>query len=332
MFKTFSFSFRAYSNISTLIQFEDISFNIDIDGYLTLGVRNRQTQRIQSEKSINDGNTYFAEMELNQKMINVWIDQTKKTSIELLSSFLMIENFIFGLHNRFIGCIENITYNHQVFSFENLSFHRRQCPIKSLDEIFIHQIISFQENDRPLIIQLTNSEEFRIFSLVFSTQESDCILCSLADQTYENILVLSIRNERVILTYMNKQHQPMEISMNYSINNREQHRIIIENILSIELDGNRIIRNITDRFSIQRISIGKLDGFILEHYPHLNNENFLGCMKDLMFNNKSLIKLEHIDQSERLINTCRLPKRERKFKRVPDEMNILLTSRVSVFI
>ncbi|CAF4288226.1 unnamed protein product, partial [Rotaria sordida] len=35
-FKTFSFSFRTYSNLSTLIQFDDIQLNIDIDGYLIL--------------------------------------------------------------------------------------------------------------------------------------------------------------------------------------------------------------------------------------------------------------------------------------------------------
>jgi hypothetical protein len=252
-------------------------------------------------------------MELNKKIINVWIDETNKTSIELLSSFLMIENFIFGLHNQFIGCIENITYNHQIFSFEHLSFHRRQCPIKSLNEIFVNQIISFEENDQPLIIQLTNPEEFRIFSLKFSTQESNCILCSLADQTYEHILVLSIRNERVILTYINKKHQQMEISMNSSINYRQQHQIIIRDILSIELDENIIIKNIIDRFSIQKISIGKLDGFIQEHFPDLNSESFLGCMTDIIFNQNPLIKLEHIDQSERLTNTCQLSKREREF-------------------
>jgi hypothetical protein len=312
-FKTLSFTFRAYSNISTLIQLEDISFNIDIDGYLTLGIRNRQTQRIETSKPINDGNSYSVQMELNKKMINVWIDESKKTSIELFSSFLMIDNFIFGLRNQFIGCIENITYNHQIFSFENLSFHRRQCPIKSLNDIFVNQIISFGENDQPLIIQLTTPEEFRSFSFRFSTQESNCILGSLADQTYEHILVLSIRNERLLLRYIYQHHQPIEISMIAPITNRQQHQIIIRDILSIELDGNMIIKNLTDRFSIQKISIGKLDEFIEEHFPDLNSESFLGCMNDIMFNKNPLIKLEHIDQSNRLTNICQLPKREREF-------------------
>ncbi|CAF4429429.1 unnamed protein product, partial [Adineta steineri] len=55
-FETLSFSFRTFSNASTLVQFENVNINIDNDGYLTLAVENRQTQRIFSsneQKPIN---------------------------------------------------------------------------------------------------------------------------------------------------------------------------------------------------------------------------------------------------------------------------------------
>ena len=315
-FKTLSFSFRTTSNMSTLIQFGEIKLNIDINGYLTLVVPDRQTQRIlssQQQKSINNGHIYFVQIEFNNRNLEVWIDKNQKTFIELPSSFLIIENFIFGLHNQFIGCIENLIYNNQLFSFENLSLNRRECP----NDIYINQIISFKEYDRPLIIQFNNPKEFHIFSFLFSTQESNSIICSLTDKTYENILILSIHSEQLLLTYYNnKQNKRIDISMNYSMNDRNEHKInlklINKNILLFEFDENIIIKNITEIFYINTISFGKLDQFIKENFSHFDGENFIGCIKDIKLNNKSIIKFEHIDQSNRLTNTCQLPKRERK--------------------
>jgi hypothetical protein len=97
--------------------------------------------------------------------------------------------------------------------------------------------------------------------------------------------------------------------MNNSIIDRNEHQIILQNYLFFQLDGNLIMKNITDRFSIHRIYIGTLDKIIKDHF---NGENFLGCIKNLMFNNKPLIQLKHIEQSNRLTNTCQLTKRERK--------------------
>jgi len=313
-FKTLSFSFRAYSNISSLIEFGGINLNIDIDGYLTLIIPDRQIQKIfsnEQEKIINNGKFYFVQIQLNNRTFEVWIDENQKISIELSSSFLIIENFIFGLHNQFIGCIENLTYNNQLFSFENLPLNRQKCPI---NDIYINQIISFQEFDRPLIIQFNNPEEFQIFSFSFSTQESNSIICSLVDKTYENLLILSIHSEQLLLIYNNNNRkQRIEMSMNYSINDRNEHKIIIKLInktnLLFQFDDNIIIKNITEIFYIYRISIGKLDEFIEEYF---DEENFIGCIKDMKLNNKSFIKLEHIDQSNRLTNTCQLTKRERK--------------------
>jgi len=320
-FKTLSFSFRTTSNISTLIQFGEIKLNIDVNGYLTLVVPDRQTQRIlsnQQQKLINDGNIYFLQIEFNNRNLEVWIDKNQKTFIELPSSFLIIENLIFGLHNQFIGCIENLIYNNQLFSFENLSLNRRECSsIESTNDIYINQIISFKEYDRPLIIQFNNPKEFHMFSFLFSTQESNCIICSLTDKTYENILILSIHSEQLLLTYYNnKEKNRIDISMNYSINDRNEHKInlklINKNILLFKFDENIIIKNITEIFYINKISFGKLDQFIKENFSYFDGENFIGCIKDIKLNNKSFIKFEHIDQSNRLTNTCQLPKRERK--------------------
>ncbi|CAF5033659.1 unnamed protein product, partial [Rotaria sp. Silwood1] len=71
-FKTFSFLFRTYSNHSTLIQFGEIHLNIDIDGYLTLAIRDQSAQRIfsnEKRKPINDRKIYFVQLELNKQRI-----------------------------------------------------------------------------------------------------------------------------------------------------------------------------------------------------------------------------------------------------------------------
>ncbi|CAF4234547.1 unnamed protein product, partial [Rotaria magnacalcarata] len=97
-----------------------------------------------------------------------------KISVELSTSKLIIENFIFGPRSQFTGCLQNITFNDQLLSFKQLSLNRQQCPsssivlktaeILSYNDIYIDQIISFKEYDRPLIITFDNPEEFRIFS------------------------------------------------------------------------------------------------------------------------------------------------------------------------
>jgi hypothetical protein len=118
-FNTLSFSFRTRSNVSTLIQFDQISLNIDVEGYLALVIRDRQAQRILSndeQKPINDGNLYTVHLQRTDKNLEAWINrnknaQVKKISIELANSKLILENFIFGPRGQFIGCLENVTYN-----------------------------------------------------------------------------------------------------------------------------------------------------------------------------------------------------------------------------
>jgi hypothetical protein len=250
-------------------------------------------------------------LELNNQTLEAWIDQNPRTSIELSSSLLIIKNFIFGFNNRFIGCIKNVTYNTQMLAFKNLSLNRRECfsnkiILKSTNDIQIDQTISFKDSDRPLILTLNDPEEFQIFSFEFSTQESNSIICSLADKTYENLILLSIRDEYLIFTYINQYKQRIEIPMNKSIHDKNQHKIIIKKGLFFELDGDIITKNITDRFYVKTIYIGKLDGFIKEQFSDFDQESFIGCMKDIIFNDKSLIK------PDRLGNTCQFTKRERK--------------------
>ncbi|CAF3511313.1 unnamed protein product [Rotaria sp. Silwood1] len=323
-FKTFSFLFRTYSNHSTLIQFGEIHLNIDIDGYLTLVIRDQSAQRIfsnEKQKPINDGKLYFVQLELNNQTLKAWINTNKKISIQFSTSYLIIENFIFGLHNQFIGCIENVTYNNEIFSFEDISLNRQQCflndiTIKSIYDISIDQIISFKENDRPLIITFDYPEEFHMFSLFFSTQESNSIICSLADSTYENFIILSIRHEYLFLTYYNKRRQPIEISINNLINDKNEHKITVklinQNYLLFELDENTKIENVFDIFYINTIYIGKLDHFIKEQLSNFNGDDFIGCIKNVMLNKKSLIELKHIYPLDRLASTCQNTIREPK--------------------
>lgn len=242
-------------------------------------------------------------MELNRKLLDVWIDPLRKTSIELPSTFLLIEKFIFGLHNQFLGCIENVTYNRQLFTFKHLPFNRQQCPMASITETFINQIISFNDHHSPLIIPLTNLEDFQIFSLFFTTEQSNSVICSLVDQTSENILMVIIENTRLVLIYYRQDKELFRLSINQSITDRQQHQIILTNKLSFDLDGMNILeKNFTEPFLIHRITLGKSDTHLLGQ----SNEKFLGCMEDVRLNDKPLIQFEHLDQTERLIDRCSL--------------------------
>ncbi|CAF1947203.1 unnamed protein product [Rotaria magnacalcarata] len=323
-FKTLSFSFRAYSNLSTIIRFDEISLNIDVDGYLTLFIQDRQVQRIfsyEERKPINDGKFYFVELQLNDQTLEAWIDKNKKISIELSSSFLFIEKFLFGLNNRFIGCIENVTYNNEILILEGLSSNRQQCfsnniIIKSIgDSSHIDRIISFKENDRPLIVILDNPEEFHMFSLLFYTQEANSIIGSLADETYENFMILTVKNEYLYLTYYNKGEKIIEITTNSSVNDNNEHKIVIKLIhqtdLLFELDGNIIMENMTEMFYISTVYIGKLDSYVKEQFSNVDGAHFIGCIENVMLNKQSIVKLEHVNQLDRLINTCRIIERKR---------------------
>ena len=126
------------------------------------------------------GNSYAVQFELNNQTLQAWIDQNQKLSIKLSPSSLIIKNFIFGSHNQFIGCIENVIYNNKTFSFQQLSSNRRTCS--SRNAIYIDQIISFNEYNRPIIITLDTPTTFHLISFLFYTQESNSIICSLADK------------------------------------------------------------------------------------------------------------------------------------------------------
>ncbi|CAF0925941.1 unnamed protein product [Rotaria sordida] len=335
-FNTLIFSFRTRSNVSTLIQFEQISLNIDVEGYLALVLRDKQAQRILSndeQKPINDGNLYTVYLQRTDKNLEAWIIKNKnfkpnKISIELSTSKLIIDNFIFGPRSQFIGCLQNITYNDQLLIFKQLSLNRQQCPsssialksieILSLNNIYIDQIISFKEYDRPLIINLDNSEDFRLFSFSFYTQDLNSIICSLADKTYENFITLSIYNERLLLTYDDKQRKRMKILINNSIliNDGREHKLILK-ILNkddfiFEIDGNINMKKFHTNLRINTIYIGQLDSYIKEKFSDLDGDNFIGCIKDILLNERSIIKLDHIHHIGRLTNICQLSKRGRK--------------------
>ncbi|CAF4741228.1 unnamed protein product [Rotaria sp. Silwood1] len=335
-FNTFIFSFRTRSNVSTLIEFEQISLNIDVDGYLALVIRDRQAQRIlinDEQKPINDGNLYTVYLQRIDKNLDAWIIKNKnfkpnKISIELLTTKLIVENFIFGPRSQFIGCLQNITYNDQLLSFKHLSLNRQQCPsssialksmeILSFNNIYIDQIISFKEYDRPLIIKLDTPEDFRTFSFSFYTQDFNSIICSLADKTHENFITLSIYNERLLLTYDDKQKKRIKIFINNSIliNDGREHRLVLKLLnkddIIFEIDGIIMTKKFHTNLRIHTIYIGQLDSYIKEKYSDLDGDNFIGCLKDIMLNDKSIVKLDHIHHIGRLTNTCQLSKRGRK--------------------
>jgi len=338
-FQSLVFSFRTRSNVSTLVQFDQISLNIDVEGYLALVIRDRQAQRILSndeQKPINDGNLYTIHLQQIEQNLEAWISRkknlpAKKISVELPSTTtkLVLDNFLFGARSQFIGCLENVTYNQQVISFKHLPYNRQQCPsssivlksteVLSINNIFIDQMISFKEYDRPLIVQLDYQEQFRLFSFRFHTQELNSMICSLADQTYEHLLMLSIHQGYLLLTYVDKLKKPMKIFLNNTnlVNDGREHRLVIKMLtkddLSLEIDGKILMKKIQGNFQIKTIYIGQYDSLIKEQSSEFNGDNFIGCIKDVLYNENSIIKLDHIHHVGRLTNTCQLSKRGREF-------------------
>ena len=187
-----------------------------------------------------------------------------------------------------------------------------------MKNIYIDQIISFKEYDRPLIVTLDHPEEFRLFSFFFHTQEANSVICSLADQTYEHFFTLSIINQHLILTYDDKQRKRMRISLNNSkiINDGREHKLVLKLIqkddFMIEIDGNILMKKFHPNLMISTIYIGQFDGFIKEKSSEFDGDNFIGCIRDVIFNEKSIIKLDHIHHLARLTNACQLSKRGRK--------------------
>lgn len=257
-FETLSFSFRTYSNSSILIQFEDINLSINTHGYLVLNIPDRQTQLIDSPQSITNQQWHFIRFEFVNRTLHVSIDKHRKTSVELVSSYLIIENFVFGPENHFYGCIENFTYNQQIFSFEHLPLTRQQCSFKE-PSIF------------PLIIKLNPIEQLTQFSFRLITNQTNAFICEFIDEN-QNSLRLIRQNQQFLLIYLNQ-------SIDFIINSNEnQHEILIENPI--------------DNFTPTKIILGQ--------------SNFVGCMQDFLFNNKSFSSLEHTDQLDRLTNTCQI--------------------------
>lgn len=333
---TLTFAFRTRSNVSTLLQFDPISLNIDVDGYLALVHRDKQAQRLlinDEQRPINDGNLYSVYLQRTETTLNAWIMKNKKVapkkiSMEVTASALTGENLLFGPRSQFLGCFENITYNEQVLSLKHLPNHRQQCPsssivlksreILSTSQIYIDQMISFKEYDRPLIVRLDAPESFRTFSFLLHTQESTSMICSLADRTYEHFLTLSIQNKYLLFTYDDVNQQRTRIYLNNStpINDGREHRIQLQFVnaeeFAVEIDGQSVSSKVIRSFPVHAIYMGQLDGFIKEKFADFEGDYFVGCLKDVMFNERSVMKLEHLHHLDRLTNVCQLSKRGRK--------------------
>ena len=322
-FQSFSFAFRTHSNVCTLLQFDFISLIIDVDGYLALVIRHQQAQRIVSShqrQSINDGSFYTVHFDFNHRVLHAWIDPNNKISVKVPRSVFTVENFIFGPHNQFLGCIENVTYNEQMFSFRQLASHRQHCSTMHDD---IDRLISFDATDRPLIIVNDHAEQFRLFSFIFATRESNCFLCSLADRTYENFITLSVRHQRVFVAYHDLEKERLEFFINSSVSDGYEHRIIIKLVnkrdLLVQLDEHILMKKIFNTLATHRIYFGQPDGFIGEQFNDLDQRGFLGCMSDIMLNDKSIVTFEHIQQVDRLTNACQFSKHTREYAGVPSE-------------
>ena len=304
-FRTFSLTFRAFTQICTLVQFNSISLTIDADGYLALVIRQHQAQRIFAQTNrqlVNDGQRHTIHLQLIHNKLQAWIDPMKKISIELTRLLIIVDRFVFGAYNQYLGCIEHVIYNDQSLLFTSIPLHRQECLRGAT---LTHQIISFEEFDPPVIVLMDFPEELQSFSFRFSTTESNSLLCTLNDLAHQHVMTLNIRQRRLLLTY---HQQRMELWMNQSIVHGIEHNLIIKilnkNDFILQFDQHIMLRKISISPIFQKITFGQISS--------VYEKTFLGCIGDILYNGKSLLKWEHIHPLGRLSNTCRSSKHTRK--------------------
>lgn len=304
-FRSFSLTFRSLTQICTVVQFDAISLIIDADGYLALVIRPHQAQRIFAEtkrQTVNDGHSHTIHLLLMKNKLQAWIDPMKKITVELDRAIFVIEQFRFGPYHQYIGCIEQVIYNDQMLTFTQVPFSRRECPQRS---ILTDQMISFEEFDPPVMMQLDFPEELQSFSFRFTTFESNSLLCTLTGQTYQDILTLNIRQQRLFLSY---QRERLELITNQSLSLGREHHLMIKilnsNDFVFQVNEQIILQRISSPLIIQKVTFGSA---VNHHGKH-----FLGCISQILYNGKSLLRWEHIQSIGRVTTTCHSTKSLRK--------------------
>jgi hypothetical protein len=311
-FRTLTLTFRVHTTICTIVQFEMISLIIDADGYLALVVRHQQAQRILAktkQQSVHDGHRHRLHMQMTKNSLQAWLDPAKKIIIEMSRSSIIIDRFTFGSYNQYVGCIEQVIYNDHMLSFEHIPIDRQQC---SIGYVANDQIVSFNEFDSALNVLVDHDESFQSFSFRFSTVLASSFLCSLTDRLdNKHRVTLSIDNEHFLFTFNDRQ-QTREIIANHSIVQGQEHQIMIRiihrNNFLVQLDQHVMIRTSFVRFSPRTIAFGRNE--------YVNDEpmsSFVGCIRDVQFNGRVLLKLEHIHPLSRLSSSCQATKSERTY-------------------
>lgn len=340
-FQSLSFSFRTRSNVSTLIQLDRFSLNVDVDGYLALVHLDHRAERFllddHEQKAINDGHLYHVYLErTTDRTIHAWL-MKKKTSNRSVTStkkitvtwtkFDPIQTIILGARNQFRGCLKDLIFNDQPLEVKNLSPHRQQCPSSNVrlkstefdryEKIYIDQLISFKESDRPLIIRFDRPENFASFSFVIYTQEANSMFASLT--TDDVFLLITLHNRYLMLTFDHFVSQrTMKIYLNETnpLNDGREHRIALKFLhpdeLQLEIDGKVLVKKGWKSFLVQTIYLGQIDGLIREKFNEFDGDSFIGCVKDVTWNEKPLVQFEHLHHLDRLQNVCPLAKRGRK--------------------
>ena len=293
--------------------------------------------RNDEQKAINDGQLYRVHLDRTDRTIHAWLmtmttngNQSKLSlnpkKITVTSTNLKpIEKILLGPRNQFIGCLENLTFNDQLLIVKNLPQHRQQCPSSSFglksgqmltnEKIFIDQQISFKESDRPLIIRFDHQEMFGIFSFLLYTQEANSLLASFTDQ---QTLTLALRNQFLLINYDDHQGKIKKIYLNETtpLNDGREHRILLKYFhpdeFHIEIDGKTFKEENWKNFPVRTIYFGQFDGIIRDKFNEFDADSFIGCLKDVLWNEKALIQFEHVHHLERLTNVCPLAKRGRK--------------------
>ncbi|CAF1107181.1 unnamed protein product, partial [Didymodactylos carnosus] len=348
-FNSFSLTFQTYINSTILASLiNDIYFiglEIDIDGILNLIVRDHinSSSRLRMTR-VNDGREYTIELRNNHRkqsnIIEAWLNERspQKSIIEVNNPFYVkdiilgsrLGNFPFTARNKFIGCIRNPKLNLVKVNIPTIAKSRRDCvnvmasittkqqQHHVIDDYYIRESISFREQDRPISFLFSDNDqrEFKLLSLTFVTFESNGILFSLADKSYDNFFTLSIRNGILYATCDDHTRKRYTFSLNRTVNDGIEHQIIIKNTQEkdyIELDKVKYFLpfNLIVPFYVNSIYFGQIDGFARQRYE-LEGENFVGCLKDVLFNEKPLIRRDQINDLSRLSTLCRLTYRPRK--------------------
>ncbi|KAL7673330.1 hypothetical protein ACOME3_008192 [Neoechinorhynchus agilis] len=258
--------------------------------------------------------------------MNAWLTRNRAAavSVPVLNPFLIdrivlggeVRNPSFKNRKPILGCIKKPYLNLFNINLEPVvPQSRSDCRISRSHQSPHIQAVAFGQNDRPLPFTYADNDKkrFQSLELEFSTLEQWGIIVSLHDSV-DNFIALHLQNGTLHLTIddSNIEQQSFPLSTDH-LNDGRYHRIKIMNSANgrdyANVDNsNRIYfpANIVSDFWITTIYFGAADHWAKDHYSLMGHgPHFVGCLRNIRFNDDTIIRNDHIKDRTRINSHCR---------------------------